>query len=242
MDQQRVPLAAQALVAMLWDLTTVVGKLGRETSAPVRLDRGVPQGAPESPVIFTMVVEMVLRRVMDMWRARGAGLMMDGVWNCCVCYADDLVLLARSPYMLEGMCADLIVEFRRIGLGVGAEKTHWTSAPRRPGEELQVDGCRVAWEASFTYVGNVIHMTGSAEPAMLFRMGKAISKQAGAMENHSVCAVVAPSQARRFDGEGSVVVSLVVRADLEPHQSTVGKTGVLGSSRHDEGAQGTPSL
>ena len=69
--------------------------------------------------------------------------MMNGGWICCVCDADDLVLFARSPHMLEGMCADLTVEFRRIGLGVSAEKTHWTSTPPRLGEELHVYGCRV---------------------------------------------------------------------------------------------------
>ena len=176
MDQQGVPLAAQALIAKLWDLTTVVGKLGREASQPVRLDRGVPQGAPESPVIFTMVVEMVLRKVMPRWQARGAGWKLDEVWVCCVCYADDIVLTAHSPRILEGMCADIIAEFRNIGLGVGAEKTHWTSMPPRPGEQLVVDGSRVEWESSLTYVGTVIDMTGSAGPAMTFRMVQAWRK------------------------------------------------------------------
>ena len=79
MDQQGVPLAAQALIAKLWDLTTVVGKFGREASQPVRLDGGVPQGAPESPVIFIMVVEMMLRKVMPRWQDRGAGWKLDEV-------------------------------------------------------------------------------------------------------------------------------------------------------------------
>ena len=176
MAQQCVPLAAQALAARLWDLTTVVGKLGREASDPVQLDRGVPQGAPESPVIFTMVVEMVLRRVMVKWKARGAGWTMDEVWVCCVCYTDDLVLIARSPRILEGMCKDLIDEFRTIGLGVGADKTHWTATPPLPGAHLSVDGHSVEWEASLTYVGTVVDVTGTAGPAMQFRMSKAQGK------------------------------------------------------------------
>ena len=145
MDEQKVPMAAQALIAKLWDLTTVVGKLGREESNPVRLDRGVPQGAPESPIIFTMVVEMILGRAMRRWRTSGAGWRLDDVWISCVCYADDIVLIASCPRVLARMCNDLIQEFKSIGLGVGTEKTHWTSSPGRPGEAINVDGHSVVW-------------------------------------------------------------------------------------------------
>ena len=176
MNQQKVPLAAQALIAKLWDITTVVGKLGRETSSPINLDRGLPQGAPESPIIFTMVVEMVIRRVMGRWRARGAGWELDGVWVSCACYADDLVLVSSSPRLLARMCNDLIEEFRLIGLGVGAEKTHWTSNPPMPSMTLEVDGCRVAWEPNLTFVGTVVDMSGTSGPAMSYRMTAATRK------------------------------------------------------------------
>lgn len=101
---------------------------------------------------------------------------MDGVWICCVCYADDLVLIARSPSILEGMCKDLIGEFRTIGLGVGADKTHWTATPPLPGTCIEVDGHSIEWEATLTYVGTVVDMTGSAGPAMQLRMSKAQGK------------------------------------------------------------------
>ena len=176
MEIQKVPLAAQALIAKLWDMTTVVGKLGRETSSPINLDRGVPQGAPESPIIFTMVVEMVLRKVRDTWKERGAGWMLDGLWVWAVCYADDLVLIAHSPAELSRMCNDLIHEFRLIGLGVGADKTHWTSSPPRPCDTLEVDGHSVVWERNLTYVGTVIDMSGTSGPAMQLRMATATRK------------------------------------------------------------------
>ena len=176
MDEQHVPQAAQALIAKLWDLTKVVGKLGRERSDPVRLDRGVPQGAPESPNIFTMVVDMVLRRVMRRWRATGAGWKLDDVWISCVCYADDIVLIANCPRALARMCNDLIQEFNSIGLGVGADKTHWTSTPARPGESINIDGHDVTWEETLTYVDTEIDFTGSAGPAMTHRMSAGIRK------------------------------------------------------------------
>ena len=222
MNQQKVPLAAQALIAKLWDITTVVGKLGRETSSPINLDRGLPQGAPESPIIFTMVVEMVIRRVMGRWRARGAGWELDGVWVSCACYADDLVLVSSSPRLLARMCNDLIEEFRLIGLGVGAEKTHWTSNPPMPSMTLEVDGCRVAWEPNLTFVGTVVDMSGTSGPAMSYRMTAATRK----LEQWRSI-LLAPWLAMRCRAELAATnimdLGLVVCTDMEYHQSTACK-------------------
>ena len=136
----------------------------------------MPQGAPESPLIFTMVADMVLRRLFGRWKARGEGWTIDGVWVCCVCYADDIILIARSAAALARMCNDLITEFKLVGLGVGAEKTHWTSTPPQPGAALLIDGCSVKWEPSLVYVGTVIDMTGSAGPALAYRMAAGARK------------------------------------------------------------------
>ena len=43
-------------------------KLGTLVAGKIRLNRGLPQGAPESPLIFILVVEYVLRKVKAMWR------------------------------------------------------------------------------------------------------------------------------------------------------------------------------
>ena len=45
------------------------GLQGNETTS-----RGLPQGAPESPVIFTMTMEMVLRDLITSWIARKTGM------------------------------------------------------------------------------------------------------------------------------------------------------------------------
>ena len=117
-----------------------------------------------------MVVELVLRQLIGRWKVRSEGWSIDGIWVSCLCYADDIVLIARSPVILARMCDELIAEFRAVGLGVGAEKTHWTSTPPQPGAVLVVDGCSVEWESSLTYVGTVIDMTGNSGPALAYRM------------------------------------------------------------------------
>eukprot|EP00969_Alexandrium_andersonii_P354701 15442772-Alexandrium_andersonii.AAC.1 len=81
------------------------------------MDRGLPQGAPESPLIFAMVMEMVIRKLEPRWRAMGRGFGMDGFFLSCVCYADDVVLAATSVEHMEAMIADVVAELREIGLG-----------------------------------------------------------------------------------------------------------------------------
>ena len=63
MKLQGISLQAQALMAKIWQQSSIKAKLGAEVSDAVSLLRGLPQGAPESPLIFTMVVEMLLRRL-----------------------------------------------------------------------------------------------------------------------------------------------------------------------------------
>ena len=49
-------------------------KLGHVEAPPVCMYRGLPQGAPESPSIFTLVTEMVLRPLLRSWLERRIGL------------------------------------------------------------------------------------------------------------------------------------------------------------------------
>ena len=58
--------------------------------------RGLPQGAPESPLIFTLIVEMLMRRLEDRWRGLGWGFRVDGKMFFSVAYADDIILIAAN--------------------------------------------------------------------------------------------------------------------------------------------------
>ncbi|CAK0893169.1 unnamed protein product [Prorocentrum cordatum] len=93
-------------------------------------------------------MEMVIRKLEPHWRAQGKGFGMDGFFLSCVCYADDTVLAATSMEHMEEMIADVVAELKEIGLGVGPEKTHWTSTPPRASQQLHVMGETVDWEDS----------------------------------------------------------------------------------------------
>eukprot|EP00969_Alexandrium_andersonii_P159160 7031376-Alexandrium_andersonii.AAC.1 len=66
--------------------------LGHVSAPDVPLHRGVMQGAPESPLLFILVTEMVFRGLRAKWEARGSGWTMDGFRLTEICFADDLLL------------------------------------------------------------------------------------------------------------------------------------------------------
>ena len=78
-----------------------------------------------------------------MARKNGCGYELDGFWAPAVCYADDIVLMASSKKHLEEMIKDVIAEFTLIGLGIGEEKTHWTSTPALLGTTLKAGSADV---------------------------------------------------------------------------------------------------
>ncbi len=82
--------------------------------------------------VFTMALEAAVCRLNASWRARRLGLRMkDGlatVWLCIACYADDIVIIARSAVAAQAMLADLEVAIETIGLTLAAAKLEWIGA------------------------------------------------------------------------------------------------------------------
>ena len=172
-QSQGFSLHTIALIAAIWASSVVIVRLGQVSSDDISMDRGLPQGAPESPLIFTMIMDMVIRSLEPQWRDKGYAFSLDQFRLTAVCYADDIVFAASSMEHLEEMIRDVVRELDKIGLGVGADKTHWTSTPPSEGELLRVDAEEVTWEETLTFVGTVIDLRGSAGPAIQYRMAQA---------------------------------------------------------------------
>ena len=49
----------------------LAGSLGHVITDPIKLHRGLPQGAPESPLLFILVCELVLRPLLLRWLTEG---------------------------------------------------------------------------------------------------------------------------------------------------------------------------
>ena len=100
------------------------GTVERSTDEPWML-----QSAPESPVIFTMNVELVLRdpvKELDTWKLAWR---LDDCVLASICYAHDVVLAAASVAAAEVMVAG-VIEMKEVGLTDSEEEIHWRSYPK----------------------------------------------------------------------------------------------------------------
>ena len=91
------------------------------------MSRGLPHGAPESKVIFTVIMELVLRDLIKSWKARKLAWSLGDFALAAICYADDVVLVAASVAAAEVMVAEVMAKLKEVGLTVGAEETQRTS-------------------------------------------------------------------------------------------------------------------
>ena len=119
---------------------------------------GVLQGDTLAPLLFIVVLDYVLRRVMRDEDAyviqRRRSSRYPAVYLLALAYADDIALICRDPAAAQRILARLEAEARRVGLRISAKKTEVlhvntdSSPPLRlsTGEEIRV--CD-----EFTYLG-----------------------------------------------------------------------------------------
>ena len=93
---QGVSPFSMALIAAIWNGGCMTARLGTVLSNKVQISRGVPQGALESPVNFTMIMELVLRDLINSWKVRKLAWSLDDFVLAAICHADDVVFVAVS--------------------------------------------------------------------------------------------------------------------------------------------------
>ena len=137
MKLQGVSLFSMALIAAIWNGSCMKACLGTVTSNKVQMS-GLPQEAPESPVIFTMTMELVLRDLIKSWISRKLAWRLDDFTLAATCYADDVVLIAVTVSAADTMVSEVIEKLKEVGLTAGGQKAHWTSFPRMMDKNITV--------------------------------------------------------------------------------------------------------
>lgn len=96
--------------------------LGRVTTDRVHLKKGLSQGCPASPVLFTVVQEDVPRDLTRRWEEQNMGLHMDGVRIDLLAFADDTYILADTAWTIATMLGDLWSTLRRASMALQPSK------------------------------------------------------------------------------------------------------------------------
>jgi hypothetical protein len=144
------PMATCILKAYTTDTTTSMIFAGREgPRAPVR--RGLRQGSVLSPRLWPEYLADTLEPFWASCQANGWGICLEGgdvatsSWLPLVCYADDCVLLAKSPAEAQAMARELGRHLAGVGHRANATKSRWISlGPEGAGIRLSGEPLRRA--------------------------------------------------------------------------------------------------
>ena len=163
---KQVPSQLIAVLVAWWSQSEVSVRLQSVSSdRQICVQRGVPQGAPESLLVFVMTSDCALVRLQEQWARTGAGWSIDTpsgpLLIHCLAYADDVLVFARSESALARMLCECCVEFGNIGLEVALDKkTFWSSSVNSSGHSLLVNGVSLPWSLSLEFIVSVSDLVG----------------------------------------------------------------------------------
>jgi hypothetical protein len=164
---------ASILMKLNQDFVTTIRLFERPLKIPVR--KGVRQGDTISPKLFTACLEMVFRRLN--WDMKG--ILIDGKHLHHLRFADDIVLIGRSPTEIEEMLRELDKEFKNVGLTMNRSKTQWMRNDHAPEGKVVIGHDEIEEVNSYVYLGQELTMRheNSRELARRIRAGWIAFKQ-----------------------------------------------------------------
>ena len=119
LENQGVEAAYITLLRDLYNGATSTLKLHRD-SDKIKLQRGVRQGDNISPKLFTACLQDAIINKIN-WEDKGINI--DGEHLSHLIFADDIVLVAKSPEELESMLTDIHLASKPVGLSMNLSKT-----------------------------------------------------------------------------------------------------------------------
>lgn len=119
-------------------------------SDPFKIGKGVRQGDPLSPKLFSAVLEAIFRRLS--WD--NLGINVDGTSLTNLRFADDIVLFAKTPEDITKMIEDLATESEKVGLKLNPEKTRVMTNGTK--STIQLKNTEISYTEEYIYLGQLI--------------------------------------------------------------------------------------
>lgn len=102
--------------------------IGKNLSNPIKINRGVKQGDPLSPLLFNMVLDKILVEL----DANFGGISVGGQKITALAYADDMALYAETPAEAQAALRTVASFCEARGLSLSAKKCSAITAVRVP--------------------------------------------------------------------------------------------------------------
>jgi hypothetical protein len=138
--------------------------------------RGVRQGDPLSPKLFSAVLEQIFRKVCF----ENCGIVLDGARLSHLRFADDLVILSNKPDQLQGMVQQISDESKKKGLQMNTEKTKvMTNRQKIP---IKIDQGIIEYVDEYVYLGQIISVSDIMDKEVDRRIANAWKRYWGLKE------------------------------------------------------------
>jgi hypothetical protein len=125
----------------------------------IKLEKGIRQGDALSPKLFTAALQLIFDKIK--WNKKGIKINNERISH--LRYADDIVILSKSPKQLKTMIEELNKESKKIGLKINCEKTKIMFNKFINPIEINIEDYDIENVKSFNYLGQIINIDGGIE-------------------------------------------------------------------------------
>ena len=165
-----IPQKIVNLIRSLYENTTCHVIHNSDLSQPFAVGTGVRQGCLLSPLIFSLVIDWVMRTTVD--QPRGIQ------WTLTqrledLDFADDVALLTHTHQHMQAKTERLDATARTTGLEINTSKTKSFSANTVQATPIVLNGQALGQVENYTYLGSIVSKTGGTEQDVRARIAKA---------------------------------------------------------------------
>ena len=151
-----VPVNVILLLFTWYQCSVAFVKWNGQCSSLYRLLAGVRQGGVLSPILFAMLVDSLIKRIMKSNLGCHIGLLCISI----LMYADDLILVSASACDLQKMIDLCISELSNLDLQVNIKKSQCIRIGKHFNHccsNLYINNVEISWSKNLTYLGIMIN-------------------------------------------------------------------------------------
>lgn len=151
LSQQNIHPTYIKLLQIIYNHSTANVKL-QSLGPSFSILKGVKQGDPLSPKLFTSALQKVFKNLESSWTTKGIDV--GGIRLTNLRFADDIVLFADTSAELEIMLKDLSAASLEIGLKMNRSKTKVMTNSTQ--DMITVDGELIEYVDEYIYLGQIV--------------------------------------------------------------------------------------
>ncbi len=141
-----------------------------QTGDYFKINRGVKQGDPLSPLLFNCLLEEIFKNLN--WENRGINI--NGEYLNNLRFADDVIIITTNPFELTNLIRELNEAAKKAGLSININKTKILST--NPNLEINIDNSKIEIVDEVVYLGQLISLKNKTEKEVNRRISLAWKK------------------------------------------------------------------